>query len=201
MQRGGVVYTGWKGQFVPVGVTAEITILHLRAKQNTTEPQCMTVRLMRTREWKDWNDRLKCNQLCNQTSETWIVVFQRNLWIIPRGCQSSLDEGKTFRNATRVISFTYPTKKVDVYKDTGLKGWLFIFLPVQQSTSWCGVHSTAIHLCAMGFIYTLQTFIRLIWLRKRGEREEGKKCLWKRSCCQGPILSKQKRRPTRNILQ
>lgn len=66
-------------------------------------------------------------------------------------------------------------KKVYVYKDTGLKGWLFIFLPVLRSAIWHGVHSTAIHLCAMGFIYTLQTFIRLIWWRKRGERKEEEK--------------------------
>lgn len=82
--------------------------------------------------------------------------------------------GQNIEECHKSHFLTCPTKKVDVYKDTGLKGWLFIFLPVLQSTSWCGAHSTAIHLCAMGFIYTLQTFIRLIWLRKRGEREEGK---------------------------
>lgn len=45
------MYTGWKGQFSPVGVTAEITVLHLRTQRITTEPQCMTVQLMRTRQW------------------------------------------------------------------------------------------------------------------------------------------------------
>lgn len=65
-------------------------------------------------------------------------------------------------------------KKVDVYKDTGLKERLFIFLPVLQRASWRGVHSTAIHLCATGFIYTSQTFIKANLMAKKREKERGK---------------------------
>lgn len=52
-------------------------------------------------------------------------------------------------------------------------------------------HSTAIHLYATGFIYTLQTFIKanLMGVKKRGKKST-QKFLWKRSCCEGQILSK-----------
>lgn len=56
----------------------------------------------------------------------------------------------------------------------GLKGRLFIFLSVLQRASWRGVHSTAIHLCATGFIYTSQTFIKANLMAKKREKERGK---------------------------
>ncbi len=149
----------------------------------------------------DWNNRLKRNQLHYQTSETRTVVFHRNL----RGHSTEMSIvslwGQNVEECNESHFLNISNKKVDVYKDTGLKGWLFIFLPVLQSASWRGVHSTAIHLCAMGFIYTLQTFIRLIWWRKRGKRKEEKKNLMKTQLLSGANTLKTKKTPYKKYLR
>lgn len=57
----------------------------------------------------------------------------------------------------------FPQKTLHVYEDTGLESRVFIFLTILQSILALLLrdsHSTAIHLYATGFIYTLQTFIK-----------------------------------------
>lgn len=63
----------------------------------------------------------------------------------------------------RGVNFLFPQKTLDVYDDKRSAETGIYFLDDSAESFLalllCDAHSTAVHLCATGFIYTLKTFI------------------------------------------
>lgn len=68
----------------------------------------------------------------------------------------------------------------------------------ERKLAWSSLNSHPF-VCHGVYLYIANLHQANLMAQKREKEGGKKKSLWKRSCCQGPILSKQKRHPTRSI--
>ncbi len=92
-------------------------------------------------------------------------------------------------------------KKVDVYKDTGLNGWLFIFLPcsAESELAWRSLNSHPF-VCHGVYLYIANLHQANLMAQKR-EKEGGEKKLMKTQLLSGANTLKTKKTPYKKYLR